>query len=108
MDVFNLRERGGRSHESPRGRTVRVIVLEMQRTCDADASRATCWTMGISSPYVGLPSGLCPGTRLGVKAGRLLSNSWFSDTAANIDADGALGSGAIVATMRAHPAHAAL
>jgi hypothetical protein len=50
-------------YELMRAHTAKVIGLEMRRTCNTDASRATGWTASMSSPYVGLPSGLCPGTR---------------------------------------------
>jgi hypothetical protein len=58
-----------------RAHTAKVIGLEMRRTCNTDASRATGWTASMSSPYVGLPSGLCPGTRPRARAGRLVLNS---------------------------------
>jgi hypothetical protein len=47
----------------------------MRRTCNTDASGATGWTARMSSPYVGLPSGLCRGTRPRVRACRLVLDS---------------------------------
>jgi hypothetical protein len=38
-----------------------IIKLEMRRICNTDATRATGWTAGMSSQYVGLSLGLCPG-----------------------------------------------
>jgi hypothetical protein len=35
-----------------RAHTAKVIGLEMRRTCNTDASRATGWTASMSSPYV--------------------------------------------------------
>jgi hypothetical protein len=46
-----------------RAHIAKVIGLEMRRTYNMDASLATGWTVSMSSQYVGLPSGLCPGTR---------------------------------------------
>jgi hypothetical protein len=42
-------------YELMRAHTANVIGLEMRRTCNMDASRATGWTASMSSPYVGLP-----------------------------------------------------
>jgi hypothetical protein len=47
----------------------------MRRTCNTDASRATGWAASMSSPYVGLPSGLCSGTRPRARACRLVLDS---------------------------------
>jgi hypothetical protein len=55
--------------------TAKVIGLEMRRTCNTDASRATGWMASMSSPYVGLPSGLCPGTGHRARASRLALDS---------------------------------
>jgi hypothetical protein len=62
-------------YELMRAHTAKVIGLEMRRTCNTDASRVTGWTASMSSPYVGLPSGLCPGTRPRARACRLVLDS---------------------------------
>jgi hypothetical protein len=44
-------------------------------SCNTNVSRATGWTASMSSPYVGLPSGLSPGTRPRARAFRLVLDS---------------------------------
>jgi hypothetical protein len=43
-------------YELMRAHTAKVIGLEMRRTCNTDANRATGWTASMSSPCVGLPA----------------------------------------------------